>query len=37
MEDIELTVERENFQAMISKIYAGGVATKQPTLEKFDE
>jgi hypothetical protein len=28
MEEIEVQVEKENFQAMISKIYAGGVATK---------
>ena len=37
MEEVEIQVERENFNAMISKIYAGGVATRQPTIEKFEE
>ena len=36
MEEVEIQVERENFNAMISKIYAGGVATRQPTIEKFE-
>lgn len=37
MEEVEITVERENFHAMINKIYAGGIATRQPTLAKFEE
>jgi hypothetical protein len=37
MEEVEITVERENFNAMINKIYEGGVSMKQPSLDKFDE
>lgn len=36
MEEEQLTIERENFEEMMKKIY-DGVATKQPSLEKFDE
>jgi dynein heavy chain len=36
MEEVQIQVERENFDQMIKKIY-NGVATKQPALEKFDE